>query len=245
VGWQDGDWTVVNAAFDQAACYPDTTFYDLKHMFGWSSDMPVIREAKKSWLFPITRGPEGEILLPVHEGDQHCLYRPYQLAAKIFDYQKTEAQTELLTIPTRVVLSVPAYCNEAQRDETKKAAEEAGFEVIKLIKEPSAGAIAFGREILPTQARNVAVIDLGGGTFDVSIMTIQPHRFDVKAVSSDSDLTSAAQALMKVVNLLRIIEIRWIWTSQACADKSREHLYLLNVSNSGKMAPCWFEKIFM
>jgi L1 cell adhesion molecule like protein len=142
VALQDGEWQVGQLAMKKAAKHPRTTIFDTKRMLGCSYDMPAIQRAMKSWPFPVIRGANDEILIEIQEGDVTHRLHPYELSAKILMKLKKHAENALGQTVTEAVITVPAYFNDSQREDTKKAAELAGLTVLRLVNEPTAGAIA-------------------------------------------------------------------------------------------------------
>jgi L1 cell adhesion molecule like protein len=188
VAFQNGEWQVGKRAQDYAWKYPKTTIYDLKRMFGYKYDHPTIQEFIRTWPFDVERGLKGEILIRIQEGAEVKLYRPCELSAKILEKLKKMAEGKLGEPVTEAVITVPANFNDRQREETKEAAKLAGLKILRLMNEPCAGAITYAYERPPTQEQNVMVFDLGGGTLDVSLLTIEGTRLSVQAVAGDIHL---------------------------------------------------------
>jgi L1 cell adhesion molecule like protein len=188
VAFQDGEWQVGRIAVSRAARYPRTTFFDTKRMLGCSLTMPAIQEAMALWPFPVVSGPDGEILLEVAEGTKRTQYHPWQISAKILEKLKKMAEERLGQAVRDAVISVPAHFSDAQREETRKAAREAGLNPLRLVNEPAVGAIAYGFETRPPELKTVLVFDFGGGTLDISVLTIQGKCYTVLAVDGDSHL---------------------------------------------------------
>jgi molecular chaperone DnaK (HSP70) len=192
VAFQDGEWQVGRLAADRACKYPRTTVFDTKRMLGCSFDMPAIQAARKMWPFPVVRGPDGEILIEIQEGSRIRRYRPYELSAKILAKLKVVAARGMRTAPenvTEAVITVPAYFNDSQRADTKKAAEIAGLKVLGLLSEPAAGALAHGFRHGPAKKKKtVLVFDFGGGTLDLSLVELDGNGVNIQAVSGDTHL---------------------------------------------------------
>jgi L1 cell adhesion molecule like protein len=187
----NGEWVVGRLA--QECSWKDAKkktkpIYDLKRMFGYSYDHPRIQEFIRTWPFEVERGPNGEILIRVEEGDEVKPYRPYELSAKILEKLKRMAEGRLGGSITDAVITVPASFNDGQREETKKAAKLAGLNVLRLLNEPCAGAIAYAYELGADRKETVIVFDLGGGTLDVALLTIERSRLTVLAVDGDIHL---------------------------------------------------------
>jgi molecular chaperone DnaK (HSP70) len=188
VAFQDGEWQVGRLAADRAWKYPTTTVYDTKLMLGCSFDMPAIQAAKNSWPFPVVRGSDGKIVIEIQEGNQRCPYSPCQLSAKILTKLKELAESTMPDKVTDAVISVPAYFNDSQRADTMEAATIAGLNVLRLLNEPSAGALAYGFEEDLAGKKTVLVFDFGGGTLDLSLVELDGDRLSVQAVSGDTHL---------------------------------------------------------
>jgi L1 cell adhesion molecule like protein len=188
VAYQSGEWQVGKLAVARAPSFPNSTILDTKRMLGCSFDMPAIQYLRSSWPFQTQRSLIGEILICVQETDGMKQYRPYQISAKILAKLKQMAERAIGRSVTEAAITVPAYFSDAQREDTKRAAALAGLTVLRLVNEPSAGAIAYGYETQPQVKKTVIIFDLGGGTLDVSLMTIEHKKYAVQAVSGDSHL---------------------------------------------------------
>jgi L1 cell adhesion molecule like protein len=202
VAFSEGEWPVGLVAAELSCDSPTTVFRDLKVMFGCNFDTPAIQRAiqSKTWAFELVRADDGGILIPVQEKTRTVYHRPYELAGKIIARLKEAAEDVIGHPVTQAVLTVPAYFNDAQRTDAKLAATSAGFETVRLLSEPSAGAIVYGYGLSRGTTKTVLVFDCGGGTTDVSIMDIvsSPGKasargrslteFVVKAVSGDPHL---------------------------------------------------------
>jgi molecular chaperone DnaK (HSP70) len=185
VAYQFGEWIVGSVAVERAGRFPKTTIYDLKRFLGCSYDMRAIQEAIRRLPFPVFPGPNGEILIEIEETTGFRQYHPWELVAKIFAKLKRMAEAVLGPV-TKAVISVPANFTRPQREDTTKAANLAGLTVLQLVNEPSAGAIAYQWKKQSEQQKTVLVFDLGGGTLDVTILTVQRTTFTVEASFGDS-----------------------------------------------------------
>jgi molecular chaperone DnaK len=164
----------------QAVTNPSNTLFAVKRLIGRRIDDPLVNKDKKMVPFTITDG--GNVDAWVEAKDEK--YSPSQVSAFILQKMKETAESYLGEDVSQAVITVPAYCNDAQRQATKDAGTIAGLNVLRIINEPTAAAIAYG---LDKQAeKNILVYDLGGGTFDVSLLTIDNGVFEVVATSGDT-----------------------------------------------------------
>jgi molecular chaperone DnaK len=192
----DGEKLVGLPAKRQAVTNPLNTFFAIKRLIGRRYDDPMVEKDKKLVPYKIVKGPNGDAWVEAH-GKQ---YSPQQISAFILQKMKESAEAKLGETITQAVITVPAYFNDAQRQATKDAGKIAGLEVLRIINEPTAAALAYGLE-KKTQAKTIAVYDLGGGTFDISILEIGDGVFEVKSTNGDTFL-GGEDFDMKLVNYL-------------------------------------------
>jgi molecular chaperone DnaK len=166
----------------QGVTNPTNTFFAIKRLIGRRFDDPEAEKDKKLVPFKIVKGPTGDAWVESH-GKQ---YSPQQISAFILQKMKETAEAKLGEPVTQAVITVPAYFNDAQRQATKDAGKIAGLEVLRIINEPTAAALAYGLD--KKQTGVIAVYDLGGGTFDVSILEIGDGVFEVKSTNGDTFL---------------------------------------------------------
>jgi molecular chaperone DnaK len=181
VSYKDGDRMVGDPAKRQAVPNPKNTIYSVKRFIG-SKFSEVSKEAKKM-PYDITKGPKGVVTIKV--GDNS--YVPQEISAVVLQNLKKTAEDYLGTKVTEAVITVPAYFNDAQRNATKEAGEIAGLKVLRIINEPTAAALAYGMD-KKDKDMTVAVYDLGGGTFDISILELGDGVFEVKSTNGDTHL---------------------------------------------------------
>src|SRR3954467_2513637 len=178
----DGERLVGQPAKRQAVTNPANTLFAIKRLIGRQFSDPVVEKDKGMVPYEITKGPNGDAWVKAHGKD----YSPQQVSAFILQKMKEAAEQHLGEKVEKAVITVPAYFNDAQRQATKDAGKIAGLEVLRIINEPTAAALAYGLE--KNEGKKIAVYDLGGGTFDVSILEIGDGVFEVKATNGDTFL---------------------------------------------------------
>jgi molecular chaperone DnaK len=178
----DGERLVGQPAKRQAVTNPENTFFAIKRLIGRNFSDPMVEKDKGMVPYEIVKGPTGDAWVRAHGKD----YSPAQISAFILQKMKEAAETHLGEKVEKAVITVPAYFNDAQRQATKDAGKIAGLEVLRIINEPTAAALAYGLE--KNEGKKIAVYDLGGGTFDVSILEIGDGVFEVKATNGDTFL---------------------------------------------------------
>jgi molecular chaperone DnaK len=166
----------------QAVTNPSNTFFAIKRLIGRAYNDPLVQKDKVLSPFEIIKGPNGDAWVRAHGED----YSPQQISAFILIKMKEAAEAYLGETVTQAVITVPAYFNDAQRQATKDAGKIAGLEVLRIINEPTAAALAYGLD--KNEGKKIAVYDLGGGTFDVSVLEIGDGVFEVKATNGDTFL---------------------------------------------------------
>ncbi len=167
----------------QAVTNPFNTFFAIKRLIGRRYDDPMVEKDKNLVPYKIVKGPNGDAWVEAH-GKQ---YSPQQISAFILQKMKETAEAKLGEKVTQAVITVPAYFNDAQRQATKDAGRIAGLEVLRIINEPTAAALAYGLD-KKKESKTIAVYDLGGGTFDISILEIGDGVFEVKSTNGDTFL---------------------------------------------------------
>ncbi|WP_066827327.1 molecular chaperone DnaK [Sphingomonas mali] len=179
---KDGERLIGQPAKRQAVTNPDNTVFAVKRLIGRRFDDPVTKKDTELVPYHIVKGGNGDAW--VQAGGQD--YSPSQISAFILQKMKETAESYLGETVTQAVITVPAYFNDAQRQATKDAGQIAGLEVLRIINEPTAAALAYGLE--KQDGKTIAVYDLGGGTFDISILEIGDGVFEVKATNGDTFL---------------------------------------------------------
>ena len=179
----DGERLVGLPAKRQAVTNPTGTLFAIKRLIGRRFDEPMVEKDKKLVPYKIVKGPNGDAWVEIDGKD----YSPQQVSAFILQKMKETAEAKLGETVTQAVITVPAYFNDAQRQATKDAGRIAGLEVLRIINEPTAAALAYGLD-KKKEAQTIAVYDLGGGTFDISILEIGDGVFEVKSTNGDTFL---------------------------------------------------------
>ena len=186
VAFTDDDRLVGEAAKNQAALNPKRTIYSVKRLIGRKYNDKEVQMDKKLLPYDII-DKDGKPYIQVETKGQKKLYSPEEISAMILTKMKTVAENFLGTKVKNAVITVPAYFNDSQRQSTKDAGTIAGLNVLRIINEPTAAAIAYGLD-KKDKERNILVFDLGGGTFDVSLLTIDSGVFEVISTNGDTHL---------------------------------------------------------
>ncbi len=195
VGFTDSERLVGQAAKRQAVTNAANTVFAVKRLIGRRYDDPVIVKDQKNMPYKIVNGGNGDAWVEVR-GEK---YSPSQVSAFILQKMKETAENYLGETVTQAVITVPAYFNDAQRQATKDAGKIAGLEVLRIINEPTAAALAYGLD--KKETKTIAVYDLGGGTFDITILEIDDGLFEVKSTNGDTFL-GGEDFDMRIVNYL-------------------------------------------
>ena len=195
VAFTDDERLVGQPAKRQAVTNPENTVFGVKRLIGRRNDDPDLAKDKKNLPFNVIDGGNGDAWVEA-KGEK---YSPSQISAFILGKMKETAESYLGEEVTQAVITVPAYFNDAQRQATKDAGKIAGLEVLRIINEPTAAALAYGLDKEETQT--IAVYDLGGGTFDVTILEIDDGLFEVKSTNGDTFL-GGEDFDMRIVNYL-------------------------------------------
>ncbi len=178
----EGERLIGLPAKRQAVTNPENTFFAIKRLVGRRYEDPMVEKDKKLVPYEIVKADNGDAWV-ISRGEK---YSPSQISAFILQKMKETAESYLGEKVTRAVITVPAYFNDAQRQATKDAGKIAGLEVLRIINEPTAAALAYGLD--KKEGKTIAVYDLGGGTFDISILEIGDGVFEVKSTNGDTFL---------------------------------------------------------
>jgi len=179
---KSGERLIGQVAKRQAITNSDNTIFSIKRLMGRKYDEPTVEYDRKLLPFKITRAANGDAWVVMGNKE----YSPPEISAMILQKLKTDAEAYLGEKVTEAVITVPAYFNDSQRQATKDAGKIAGLEVLRIINEPTAASLAYGLD--KKQDETIAVYDLGGGTFDISILELGEGTFQVKSTNGDTHL---------------------------------------------------------
>ena len=188
VSFTDTERLIGDAAKSMAATYPNSTVFDAKRMIGREFSDANLQKDAKHFPFGVIDDGKGrpQILVETKEGQKK--FYPEEVSAMVLQKMKAIAESYLGTSVKDAVVTVPAYFNDTQRQATKDAGVIAGLNIVRIINEPTAAAIAYGLDKKAVGEQNVLIFDLGGGTFDVSLLTIDDGVFEVRATAGDTHL---------------------------------------------------------
>lgn len=187
VAFNDSERLIGDAAKNQVAMNPSNTVFDAKRLIGRRFDDCVVQSDMKMWPFTVINDGGRPKMQVEYKAEQKAFYAE-EISSMVLTKMKEIAEAYLGKTITNVVITVPAYFNDSQRQATKDAGTIAGLNVLRIINEPTAAAIAYGLDKKGAGERNVLIFDLGGGTFDVSILTIEDGIFEVKSTAGDTHL---------------------------------------------------------
>jgi len=187
VAFTDSERLIGDAAKNQVAMNPDNTVFDAKRLIGRRFEDTTVQSDMKHWPFNVV-SDGGKPKIVVEYKNESKTFYPEEISSMVLVKMKEIAEAYLGKTVTDAVVTVPAYFNDSQRQATKDAGTISGLNVLRIINEPTAAAIAYGLDKKVGTERNVLIFDLGGGTFDVSILTIEDGIFEVKSTSGDTHL---------------------------------------------------------
>lgn len=188
VAFTDDERLIGDAAKNQAAMNPTNTVYDAKRLIGRKFDDPHVQKDMRLWPFKVVEGDHKKPEIQVTYKGEQKQFKPEEISAAVLTKMKETAEAYLGKEVKHAVVTVPAYFNDAQRQSTKDAGAIAGLNVLRIVNEPTAAAMAYGIGKKSDQEVNVLVFDCGGGTHDVSILTIDGDIYEVKATAGDTHL---------------------------------------------------------
>jgi heat shock 70kDa protein 1/2/6/8 len=187
VAFTETERLVGDAAKNQAAMNPTNTVFDAKRLIGRKIEDAIVQADMKLWPFGVIKGVASKPMIQVQYKGETKEFSSEEISAMVLQKMKAIAESYLGTEVKNAVVTVPAYFNDSQRQATKDAGAISGLNVLRIINEPTAAAIAYGLDKKGGE-RNVLIFDLGGGTFDVSLLTIEDGIFEVKATAGDTHL---------------------------------------------------------
>src|SRR5438270_2445413 len=179
---KSGERLVGEVAKRQAVTNPENTVYSIKRFMGRKYDDPEVDRDRRLVPYKVTKAPNGDAWVEV-QGKQ---YSPPEISAMILQKLKTDAEAYLGERVVQAVITVPAYFNDAQRQATRDAGKIAGLDVLRIINEPTAASLAYGLD--KKKDERIGVYDLGGGTFDISILQLGEGVFEVRSTNGDTHL---------------------------------------------------------
>ena len=187
VAFNDTERLIGDAAKNQIAMNANNTVFDAKRLIGRKFNAPEVQADMKHWPFTVIDGSQGKPIIQVTFKGEKKQFAPEEISSMVLIKMKEIAEAYLGREVKNAVITVPAYFNDAQRQATKDAGTISGLNVLRIINEPTAAAIAYGLDKKGAE-KNVLIFDLGGGTFDVSLLTIEEGIFEVKATAGDTHL---------------------------------------------------------
>jgi len=188
VAFTDTERLIGDAAKNQVAMNPSNTVFDAKRLIGRKFKDHEVQSDMKHWPFKVISDAQGKPLVQVEFKGETTKFTPEQISSMVLTKMRDTSESYLGHKVTDAVITVPAYFNDSQRQATKDAGTIAGLNVLRIINEPTAAAIAYGLDKKLGKEQNILIFDLGGGTFDVSLLVIEDGVFEVKATAGDTHL---------------------------------------------------------
>ena len=185
VAFTESERLIGDGAKNQASMNPTNTIYDAKRLIGRNFDDINLQSDIKQFPFNVVDGGNNKPVVEASYRGEKKIYRPEEISSMVLSKMKEVAESYIGESVTDAVITVPAYFNDSQRQSTKDAGAIAGLNVLRIINEPTAAAIAYGLNNKEGGEKNVLIFDLGGGTFDVSLLNIDDGIFEVKATAGD------------------------------------------------------------
>jgi len=188
VAFTDNERLVGDSAKNQTAMNPENTVFDAKRLIGRKFSDKKVQDDIKDWSYTVVSGVGDKPMINVTSHGEKKTFSPEEISSMVLIKMKEVAESYMGTAVKDAVVTVPAYFNDSQRQATKDAAAIAGLNCLRIINEPTAAAIAYGLDKNKDEDKNVLIFDLGGGTFDVSLLNIADGIFEVKATAGDTHL---------------------------------------------------------
>jgi len=188
VSFSDTERLIGQAAKNQCSRNPKNTIFDAKRLIGRKFNDPIVKADMKLWPFEVKSGSGGRPVIEVEFKGEKRQFFPEEVSSMVLSKMKETAEAYIGESVKDAVVTVPAYFNDSQRQATKDAGRIAELNVLRIINEPTAAAIAYGLDKADQEEQNVLIFDLGGGTFDVSLLTIDEGVFEVMATAGDTHL---------------------------------------------------------
>jgi len=188
VSFSDTERLIGQAAKNQCSRNPKNTIFDAKRLIGRKFSDPIVKADMKLWPFEVKAGSGGRPVIEVEFKGETRQFFPEEVSSMVLSKMKETAEAYIGEVVKDAVVTVPAYFNDSQRQATKDAGRIAELNVLRIINEPTAAAIAYGLDKADQEEQNVLIFDLGGGTFDVSLLTIDEGVFEVMATAGDTHL---------------------------------------------------------
>lgn len=188
VAFTDDERLIGDAAKNQTAMNPRNTVFDAKRLIGRKFSDKKVQDDMKDWSYEVVAGPGDKPMIKVESHGERKTFSPEEISSMVLTKMKDIAESFMGKPVKDAVVTVPAYFNDSQRQATKDAAAIAGLNCLRIINEPTAAAIAYGLDKNKDEDKTVLIFDLGGGTFDVSLLNIEGGIFEVKATAGDTHL---------------------------------------------------------
>ena len=188
VAFTDTERLIGDAAKGQSATNPKNTIFDAKRLIGRKFDEPSVKTNMVHWPFTVSAGSQSKPQIEVDFKGERKTFHPEEISAMVLTKMKQTAEAYLGCDVKDAVITVPAYFNDSQRQATKDAGTIAGLNVLRIINEPTAAALAYGLDKKRDGEQNIVIFDTGGGTHDVSLITVDDGIFEVKATGGDTNL---------------------------------------------------------
>ena len=188
VAFTDDERLIGDAAKNQTAMNPKNTVFDAKRLIGRKFSDKKVQDDMKDWSYEVIAGPGDKPMINVESHGEKKTFSPEEISSMVLTKMKDIAESFMGKTVKDAVVTVPSYFNDSQRQATKDAAAIAGLNCLRIINEPTAAAIAYGLDKNKDEDKNVLIFDLGGGTFDVSLLNIEGGIFEVKATAGDTHL---------------------------------------------------------